>query len=90
MGNLVCGISSTAMNTKVVSWGKQKWENTLKNPIMRIGFSAMIILSKKFLFGVQVKIAHLDWIPIDFQYTYKEMKWNKTHKIPKPRRLMLS
>ena len=41
---------------------------------MKIGFSAMIILSKKILFGVQVKIAHLDWIPIDFQYTYKEMK----------------
>ena len=47
----------------------------IKDPRMRIGFSAEIILStKKFLFRVLVKIAHLDWIPIDFQYTYKEMK----------------
>ena len=33
---------------------------------MRIGFSAEIVLPKKFLFGVQVKIAHFNWIPIDF------------------------
>ena len=38
----------------------------LKNTKMRIGFSAEIILPKKFLFGVQVKIAHFNWIPIDF------------------------
>ena len=50
------------------------YEFTLKNTKIRIGLSAETILPKKFLFGVQVKIAHLDWIPIDFQFTYKEMK----------------